>query len=67
MPSLHAGVYSAGNRGIRPRAMERDELMKTDQLEKKLQPMASYQLGLTLLVAMFGMPLAMHLLVSFLL
>ena len=48
------------------RAMERNA-MTTVELQKKLQPMGSYQLGLTLLLAMFGVPLAMHLVVSFLL
>jgi hypothetical protein len=40
--------------------------MDTVQLEKKLQPIVSCRFGSVLLVALFGVPLAVHLLVSFL-
>ena len=65
-PSLRAGAYLGCNRGIKFRTIERNGLMKTLQSEKKFHPLGSYELGGVMLFALFGMPLAMHLLARFL-
>jgi hypothetical protein len=66
IPFLCADAYLGCRCGFKPRTMERNALMDTVQPKEKLQPVVSPRFVGMMLLALFAVPLAMHLLVSFL-